>query len=391
MSTRIAGVEAFILTLPRDTPYLGPLGPGETVTARGYVVRSGNRTIYPTSDRSVLIRITADNGRVGWGETYGLIAPEAVTAIIDDVLGPLIVGRDPRDVTVINEDLYDLMRVRGASGGAWGDAIAGIDIALWDLFGKLVGQPVVKLLGGRRVERVPAYVSGLPRATLDERLALAQAFVGRGFSAFKFAAAVSFDGVVEEMRMLREGLGPDVRLMVDLHWKFNAQEAVQLIDRLAHYGPYFVEAPCAPEDREGQAHVGAQVRVPLALGEEWPNVYEARPRFESRAMAFVQPEMAHTGISQFMQIGRMAHAFHMKVVPHASIGIGIYQAASLHAAAALPNVPLHEYQHSVFDRNLAYVDTSMRCEQGAFALPEGPGLGIEPSEAVWAFVAGGRK
>ena len=391
MSTRIAGVEAFIVTLPRDTPYLGPLGPGETVTARGYVVRSGNRTIYPTSDRSVLIRISADDGRIGWGETYGLIAPEAVTAIIDDVLGPLIVGRDPRDVTVINEDLYDLMRVRGASGGAWGDAIAGIDIALWDLFGKLVGQPVVKLLGGRRVERVPAYVSGLPRATLDERLALAQAFVGRGFSAFKYAAAVSFDGVVEEMRMLREGLGPDVRLMVDLHWKFNAQEAVQLIDRLAHYGPYFVEAPCAPEDREGQAHVGAQVRVPLALGEEWPNVYEARPRFESRAMAFVQPEMAHTGISQFMQIGRMAHAFHMKVVPHASIGIGIYQAASLHAAAALPNVPLHEYQHSVFDRNLAYVDTSMRCEQGAFALPEGPGLGIEPSEAVWAFVAGGRK
>jgi galactonate dehydratase len=179
--------------------------------------------------------------------------------------------------------------------------------------------------------------------------------------------------------------------MVDLHWKFNAQQAVQLIDRLAPFDPYFVEAPCAPEDRQGQADVAARVRVPVALGEEWPTLHEALPRFESRAMAIVQPEMAHTGISQFMQIGRTANAFHMQVIPHASIGIGIYQAASLHAAAALPNVPMHEYQHSVFDRNLAYVNTAMRCERGAFSVPEGPGLGIEPSEAVWAFVAGGRR
>ena len=391
MNAVISRVEAFIVTLPRDTPYLGPLGVGEQVTERGYVVRSGNRTIYPTSDRSVLIRITASDGTLGWGETYGLIAPEAVTAIIDDVLGPLIQGRDPRDVCVVNEDLYDLMRVRGGSVGVWGDALAGIDIALWDLFGKLVGQPVVKLLGGQRLASIPAYVSGLPCATLAERVELARGFVERGFSALKYAGVVSFDGVVEEMRALRAALGPHVRLMVDLHWKFNAQEAVQLIDRLAPFDPYFVEAPCAPEDREGQAEVSARARVPLALGEEWPNVHEARPRFERRAMAFVQPEMAHTGISQFMQIGRMAHAFHMKVVPHASIGIGIYQAASLHAAAALPNVPMHEYQHSVFDRNLAYVNTTMHCERGVFTLPEGPGLGIEPSESVWDFVAGGRR
>ena len=391
MSARVAAVDSFIVTLPRDTPYLGPLGAGERVSERGYVVRSGNRTIYPTSDRSVLIRITADDGTVGWGETYGLVAPEAVTAILDDVLGPLIVGRDPRDVVVINEDLYDLMRVRGASGGFWGDAIAGIDIALWDLFGKLAGQPVVKLLGGQRVASIPAYVSGLPRATLAERVALAQTFVERGYSAIKYAAVVSHEGIVEEMRTLREALGPQVRLMVDLHWKFNAQQAVQLIDRLAPFDPYFVEAPCAPEDRQGQADVAARVRVPLALGEEWPTLHEALPRFESRAMAIVQPEMALTGISQFMQIGRTAHAFHMQVIPHASIGIGIYQAASLHAAAALPNVPMHEYQHSVFDRNLAYVNTAMRCERGAFTLPEGPGLGIEPAEAVWAFVAGGKR
>lgn len=383
---RIAQVESFIVSLPRDVPYLGPLGPGERVNERGYLVREGNRTIYPTTDMSVLIRITADDGTVGWGETYGIVAPDAVTSIVDDVLGPVIVGRDPRDAVVIQEDLYDLMRVRGFFGGFYVDAIAGVDIAIWDLFGKLVGQPVVKLLGGQRQTTIPAYVSGLPGATLQDRLALARSFAGKGFSAFKYHAAVSFDGIVEEMRMLREGLGPHVRLMVDLHWKFTAQEAIQLIDRLAAYNPYFVEAPCQPEDIEGQARVGASTRVPLALGEEWRTVFEYRPRLERRSMSIVQPEMGHTGISQFVQIGRMANAFHMKVIPHASIGLGIYQAASLHATAALPNAPMHEYQHSVFDRNLRYVTTTMRCEAGAFSVPEGPGLGIEPNDDVWPFV-----
>ena len=103
-------------------------------------------------------------------------------------------------------------------------------------------------------------------------------------------------------------------------------------------------------------------------------------------MSIIQPEIGHTGISQFMQIARMANAFHVKVIPHASIGIGIFQAASLHATAALPNCPMHEYQHSVFDRNLRYVTTDMRCERGAFVMPTGPGLGTEPNDDVWQFV-----
>ncbi len=383
---KIAAVESFIISIPRNEPYLGGLGKDEQVNSRGYLIRKGNRTIYPTTDMSVLIKVTAEDGTVGWGETYGIVAPEAVIAIIDDVLGPAIIGRDARDAVVIQEDLYDLMRVRGFFGGFYVDAIAGVDIAVWDLFGKLVGQPVVKLIGGQRREEIPAYVSGLPGSTLDERVALAQSFARKGFSAFKYHAAVSFDGIVEEMRALREGLGDAAKIMVDLHWKFTAQEAVQVADRLAAWNPYFIEAPCQPEDWEGQVHVGQHIRVPLALGEEWRTVFEYRPRFEKRAMSIVQPEMGHTGISQFMQIARMANAFHMKVIPHATIGIGIFQAASLHAAAALPNLPMHEYQHSIFDRNLRYVKTTMRCENGMFQLPEGPGLGIEPSDEVWQYV-----
>ena len=206
---------------------------------------------------SVIVKVTATDGTVGCGETYGIVAPHAVTAIIDDVLGPVIRGRDPRDVVVIQEDLYDLMRVRGFGGGYYVDAIAGVDIALWDLCGKLAGLPLVKLLGGQRMDRIPAYVSGLPRPKLDDRVELARDWAAKGFDAFKYAAAVSYEGIVDEMRVLREALGPKAKLMVDLHWKFTAAEAIQLINELVPYHPYFAEAPCQPEGLEGLAQVAA--------------------------------------------------------------------------------------------------------------------------------------
>ncbi len=383
LAFRVKSVETFVISLPRDMPYLGPLGPGEELNARGYFVRRGNRTIYPSTDRSVVVKVTAEDGTVGWGETYGIVAPTAVTAIIDDVLGPVVLGRDPRDPVVIQEDLYDLMRVRGYGGGYYADAIAGVDIALWDLFGKVAGLPLAKLLGGQRTQRIPAYVSGLPRTELDDRVALARDWVAKGFDAIKYAAAVSHQGIVAEMRALREALGPDIKLMVDLHWKFTAAEAVQLIGELAPYGPYFAEAPVAPEDIEGLAIVAARVTVPIAAGEEWRNIHEALPRLERRCVSVIQPEMGHTGVSQFVAISRLAAAFHANVIPHASIGVGIFHAASLHAAATLPNVPYHEYQPSIFDKNLAHVATSMRCEQGFYQLPDGFGLGVEPKPSLW--------
>ncbi|MGO4835590.1 enolase C-terminal domain-like protein, partial [Rhizobiaceae sp. 2RAB30] len=125
--------------------------------------------------------------------------------------------------------------------------------------------------------------------------------------------------------------------------------------------------------------------IPLALGEELRTAYEYRPRFEARAMSIVQPEMGHTGIAEFIQIGRMAQTFHMNVIPHASISVGIFMAASLQAASALQNVPYHEYQHSVFDRNLAYADGDMGCADGAYIVPTGAGIGVEPREALFEF------
>jgi galactonate dehydratase len=382
----IRTIEPMVVALPRDTPYLGPLGPGEEVNARGYFVRRGNRTIYPTVDRSVLVKVTASDGTVGWGETYGIVAPEAVVAILRDVMIPVLAGRDPSDPPAIYDELYDLMRVRGASGGFYGDALAAIDIALWDVAARRAGVPLAALLGGARTQRIPAYVSGLPRATLDDRVALAKDWVAAGFPAVKYAAVVSREGVAAEMHALRTALGPAVDLMVDLHWKYTADEALAVAASLAPARPYFIEAPCAPEDVAGLARVCAAAGLPVAAGEEWRNVHEARLRLERASLAYVQPEMGHTGVSQFLAIARLAAAQGAAVVPHATIGVGVFMAASLHASSVLADCPYHEYQHSVFDRNLRFVDTAMACAAGHYTVPAGPGLGTVPRDDLWQYL-----
>ncbi len=382
----IEKVEAFAIRVPRDVPYLGALEKGAGVNDKGYFVRTRNKSIYPVTDQSVIVKITSRDGAVGWGEAYGIIGPLANVHLINDILGPVIIGRDPHDVSVIYEDLYDLMRVRGFFGGYYVDSLAGVDIALWDLKGKLAGQPVAKLLGGIRESVLPCYVSGLPKPTLPERAEFAQEWVSKGFKALKFAAAMSFEGEVKEIEALRTAVGPDVQILCDMHWRNTAHEAIKLINAMDRFDLAIAEAPCNSEDLEGQAHVSAAVAVPVAIGEELRTRYEYRPRFVHRCMTVIQPDVAHIGITEFMNICRMAAAFHCKVMPHATMGLGIQQAASLHCAAALPNTPLQEYQHSIFDKNLKYLKTTMSCSEGYFHLPDGPGLGTEPTEEVFEMV-----
>ena len=334
----------------------------------------------------MLVKIIASDGTIGWGETYGIVAPQAVVAIVVDVLAPYLMAREPIDIPAIWDELYALMRVRGHWSGFYTDALAGIDIALWDLAGKLAGRPVVRMLGGAGASGFRAYASGLPRATLSERVALAEELVARGFRAVKFAAVVSHEGVVAEMRALREELGSEVEIMVDLHWRYTATDAISLIRALEPWRPYFVEAPCAPEDIDAEADIAANVSVPIAGGEEWSTIFQARPRFTHRCVSVIQPEVAHTGLSQMVAIGRLAGEQGIKVIPHATIGVGIFHAASLHAAACLPDVPFHEHQHSIFDANLRFIETRMRCVDGNFELPEGPGLGVEPKAELWQHI-----
>ena len=193
--------------------------------------------MYPVFDRTVVVRIETASGIVGWGETYGLVAPGAVGAIIGDLLSDFLVGRGPTDPSAVYDDLYDLMRVRGYTGGFYVDALAAIDIALWDIAGKIADQPVKELLGGANGDKIPAYFSGLPEATIEQRSALALEWRSAGFNDFKFAAPVADDGMVAELEALRGALGPNARIAVDMHWKRSSDEALELLRAMSECAP----------------------------------------------------------------------------------------------------------------------------------------------------------
>lgn len=380
MSDPVKSVEVFSLTQPRDTPYLGAPRPGEEPNARGYLVRMGNRTVYPTFDRSVLVRIVTRDGIIGWGETYGLVAPGAVAALINDLLADFTVGRDPADPSATYDDLYDLMRVRGYTGGFYIDALAAIDIALWDIAGKQAGKTVADLLGGAVHKTIPAYVSGLPENTGVARAALAKSWQDRGFNAFKFATPVADEGPAVEIERLRETLGPDALIAADMHWNQSADEALSLIATMQPHGLWFAEAPVRTEDIAALELVSNSTDARIAVGEEWRTHYDMLHRINRCKISIVQPEMGHKGITNFVRIGRLAADRGIEMIPHATIGAGIFLAASLQASSTLSATRYHEFQHSIFEPNRRLLTGDMDCAAGFYTPPTGTGLGVEPSE-----------
>ncbi len=378
--SRVAKVEPFILTVARDEPYLGALRSGEEVNDKGYFVRKGNKTVYLDRDRTVLVRVETDSGEVGWGETYGLAAPRATTEIITDLLVDFVIGRDPAEAAEIHDDLYDLMRVRGYTGGFYLDALAAVDMALWDVSAREAGKSLADQLGGRVRKTLPCYVSGLPKPTLGERVEYAKGWKTEGFNTFKFAGAVADDGNVEEVSELRASLGPDALIACDLHWAFTAEGAIAEIEAMEEHGLWFAEAPVPPEDIKGLAKVAQSVRTPVGAGEEWRTVYEARLRFDADALQIVQPEMGHTGITEFVRICQAAHAQGIAILPHATIGAGIFLAASLQASLVLEGVNGHEYQPSIFNRNTGLITEGLECREGVYRVADCPGIGVEPTE-----------
>lgn len=379
---RIAHVEAIALRVARPlTSHMGhPLQPSE----RGYLIDPDNGTIYPADDRTLLLRVTCEDGTVGWGETYGIVAAGAVQALVEDVIAPFLRGQDPLDVQLLWQRLYDMMRVRGYTTGFWLDALAAVDIALWDLCGKRLGLPVRKLLGGGARDRLPAYITHIPGTDPAAKLEAVGALRAEGYRAFKVHASSAFDPValIHAMR----AHFPDIEIMLDLHWHHTAGEAINIARAIESCRIAFLEAPVHTEDIDGLARLAAVTRIPIAVGEEWRTVFDAHLRLKTGALSVIQPEMGRTGITQFLRICQLADVFHVRVAPHATIGFGVFMAASLHASAAAAMFSVHEVQNHFVHRYLDHFDTTMRCEDGRYTLPEGPGLGIAPKASLMRYV-----
>jgi len=374
----ISKVEAIPVRIKREEAYLGDIP--KAADPEAYFTRPPYRALYSAYFETAFVKISTAAGAIGWGEALAPVAPEVVCTIIEQLLAPVLLGRDPLDGNVLWNVMYDLMRERGYYGGFMLDAISACDTALWDIRGKLLDQPVFKLLGGAYRERVPCYVSGLPRPTAEERPELALDYVERGFNAFKLAAGHGVPEDAASVRALRDALGAAATLLLDAHWVYSLDEAVQLGHALMELGVGFFEAPINPEDVESHARLAAAVAVPIAHGETERTRYQFQPWLMRKAADILQPDVGRAGISETIKIAAMAEAFNVKMAPHLSVGLGVCIAATIHAAAAIPNLYLLEYQPPVFEIANLLLKSPLICEAGYYEIPPGVGLGVELDE-----------
>ncbi len=374
----IRKVEAIPVRIKRDQAYLGSLP--EAVDPQAYFTRPPYRALYSAYFETAFVKITTADGAIGWGEALAPVAPEVVSTIVEQLLAPVLIGADPLDGNVLWNIMYDLMRERGYYGGFMLDAISACDTALWDLRGKILHQPVYQLLGGAYRDRVPCYVSGLPRPTAEGRVDLALDFRTQGFDAFKLAAGHGLRQDIASVTALRKSLGEDTTLLLDAHWVYALDEAAQLGHALTELDVGFFEAPINPEDVEGHAQLAAAVAVPIAHGETERTRYQFRPWLMQKAADILQPDVGRAGVSEVVKIASMAEAFNVKMAPHLSVGLGICIAATIHAAAAIPNLYLLEYQPPVFEIANLLLKSPLTCNAGHYEMPGGAGLGIEMDE-----------
>lgn len=374
---KISHVECFPLKI---TPRQAYLGGNVDEEEDDYYYRPEYRCVYSRKMETCLVKITTDDGYVGWGEALAPVVPQVIAELIAHLFTPLLKGQSPFASAVLNSQMYDAMRDRGHITGYHVDAIAAVDIALWDLKGKILGQSVYQLLGGAYRETIPCYVSGLPEPDLPARCALAARWQEQGFNAVKLALGYGVKEDIANVRAIRETLGDEAQIFLDAHWNYSVTEAAELANALHPLGLGFLEAPLLPEDIAGHRELRARSPVPIALGETERTRYQFKPVIEQRAADILQPDVGRTGISELMHIASLAETWNLQVAPHLSVGLGPCIAASIHVAAAIPNLFMLEYQPPVFAIANQLLNTPLVCEQGHYHLPEGSGLGIDINE-----------
>jgi galactonate dehydratase len=344
----------------------------------------------------VFVELTTDAGLVGVGEVRIVNKTDTLLACIHE-LGPrYVVGADPFDVERL---AWNVQRAEyGRAGEVTQSALAAFDVACWDLMGQILGVPLWKLLGGRFRDRVPAYANGWYQAERDPKTIarLARGVVKRGYRGLKldpFGAASAELSSSERRRAVaivaavREAVGPDVQIMVEMHGRFTPGTAAQVAALLEPYDPEWIEEPVPPENAAALARVRAATRLTIATGERAHTVEDIRPFLEQGSVDVVQVDLTHFG--GFLPMKRLAgwaDAYYMLLAPHNVCG-PVGTMANLHFAVATPNYKVLEHFNDFADSWVQdLVDAPPRIDpaDGCFTLPDRPGLGLKLDRAACA-------
>ena len=390
LSFELASVRTYHLSFGAEASYWQDYGTtleggdADTGSPR-YEFKAGWQTVYATAVETPLVRVELADGAVGWGESNTPIAPEIVCMMIDRAIAPMTVGRRFDNPQHLWDFAYDTQRGRGVNSGYWMDALAALDIAVWDAVGRRNDVPVAKLIGDAPRREIPVYQSGLRQASLEERADFANESVDNGVRGVKIFPTGGVDEILDELDSLMQRCPGVEQWMVDALWMCDFYSAVELKRELGARGVRFFECPLQPEllgEHRDLVHMDG---APIAIGEHFRTSHQLRDWLtEPLGMDIFQPDIGRTGISDYVRQLDMASAAGVPTTPHMGNGVSVFQAATLHCAAVASPSMLQEFQSGLSTLLRDATNSAWCLEGGAFVLPEAAGLGVTVDESALA-------
>ncbi|HBE99499.1 MAG: mandelate racemase/muconate lactonizing enzyme family protein [Dehalococcoidia bacterium] len=341
----------------------------------------------------LIVRIQTDEGIEGIGEASMLSQDPIVASLLEEWAENYLVGKNPMNGELHWTRLHQDNLGRG--GRLFSTALSGIDIALWDLRGKILDVPVYELLGGPYSQRLRVYANGwyTTPGTPEQNAEEAKKVVAMGYTAMKFDpfGKIAYTTITPEEAQLsedrvaavREAVGPNVDILVEVHARFNVYTAVHLANRIEKYNPFWFEEPVSQENVSEMKQVRSRINIPVATGER---LYLKFPFFElvrNEAVDILQPDICNAGgITELKKIAGMAEAQHIMMAPH-NTNSAVGTVASMHLDAAMPNFLIQEYHAEFYEPHYFEVIEGLpRQKEGYVDLPSGPGLGIRLNEEL---------
>ena len=322
----------------------------------------------------LLVKVNTDAGISGWGEAFGHVVNASTKAALDTLVAPLFIGRDPTNINGLMRELQQALHLVGRNGPVV-YALSGIDIALWDIAGKLANQPLYRLLGGGAKKQLTAYASLLWYSDPELIARNSGRAWERGYQYIKLHEVTR-----EAVLAAKAAIGADVKLMLDTNCPWSVEESVAMARQMKNDGLYWLEEPVwPPEDHAGLAIVRRE-GIPIAAGENAAGLFDFKSLFDAQAVDIAQPSVTKVGgITEMRKIIALAEAYAVRVVPHCPyFGPGFL--ASLHLIAAMPSNPPVEVLWMEMEANP--FNPWVQAENGELRVPQGPGLGCDPDAAI---------
>ncbi len=343
----------------------------------------------------LFVKVETDSGLYGWGEAYTQADRDRAIEIHIQQLGRYLVGRTPFDIKHFTFLAYnDYANKRGSM--EFYCAISAIELALWDIVGKATGQPVYNLLGGKCRDKIRVYANGWGGGgTPEEAAEKAKATVALGFTALKFDPFPNpwrayidrqqEEEAVAKVAAVRAAVGPDVEILIEVHRRLAPMHAVRVARQMEEFRPFWYEEPVSFRDLNSLVEARQQINIPVVTGEEVYTKLEFKQVFAQRAADIINPDVCNVGgILELREIAAMAEVHHVAVAPHNYNSTTLGLAATLHAAAGMPNFLITEYFVNFAAVGAEIANPAFTVENSYITLPATPGLGIELDEAALA-------